>query len=184
MPRTATTPAQNSPTPAPAGDAPAADHAAPPVTLRPGDPAPDFCLRGDDDQEHRLADLAGRPVVLYFYPKDNTPGCTTQACDFRDLGSAFRERGAVVIGVSGDSVRSHQGFKARHGLPFLLLSDPGHAVARRYGAFGEKVLYGRRSQGVIRSTFLIDWAGGQARIARVYGKVSVKGHAAAVLSAL
>ncbi|HRI52032.1 MAG TPA: peroxiredoxin [Pseudomonadota bacterium] len=141
------------------------------LTLSVGQPAPDFTLIGDDDQTHRLADYRGRRVVLYFYPRDNTPGCTQEACDFRDrlptLGSA------VVLGVSPDSVASHKKFKQKYHLPFTLLADPGAEVAQRYGAFGEKTLYGKKSLGIIRSTFIIDE---QGRLSAVYGKVSVKGH--------
>ena len=172
---------QRTATPAP--DSPPLPQA-PSAPLQIGDVAPDFCLRGDDDREHRLADFVGKKVVLYFYPKDNTPGCTTEACDFRDQDPAFTASGAVIIGVSPDSVRTHQGFKGKHALPFLLLSDPGNVVAQRYGAFGEKVLYGRRSQGVIRSTFVIDLTQGSARLSALYRKVAVKGHASAVLAAV
>ena len=164
-----------------------AEHAPPPASaaIAAGAPAPPFALQGDDGKEHRLADYAGKRVVLYFYPRDNTPGCTQEACDFRDLAPTLSERGAVVLGVSGDSVRTHQGFRQKHGLPFTLLSDPDLAVARSYGAFGEKVLYGKRSEGLIRSTFILDVAkDGRATVAKVYPKVSVKGHAQAVLESL
>ena len=141
------------------------------LPLNVGDPAPDFSLVGDDDKTHRLADYRGRRVVLYFYPRDNTPGCTQQACDFRDrlpdLGTT------VVLGVSPDTVASHQKFKQKFGLPFTLLADPGATLAQRYGAWGEKSLYGKKSVGIIRSTFVIDE---QGRLSAVYGKVSVKGH--------
>jgi peroxiredoxin Q/BCP len=151
--------------------------ASPPAKLNVGDPAPDFALVGDDNQTHRLLDYRGRRVVLYFYPKDNTPGCTQEACDFRDrlpdLGKA------VVLGVSPDSVASHQRFKAKFGLPFTLLADPGAEVAQRYGAYGEKSMYGKTLVGIIRSTFVIDENG---RLAAVYPKVSVKGHVDAVVS--
>ncbi len=168
------------PTPKPAQGA-VATHEPPAAPPAVGAPAPPFVLRGDDDQEHRLEDFRGTRVVLYFYPKDDTPGCTTEACDFRDLGPGLAAKGAVVVGVSPDSVAAHQKFKAKYQLPFLLLSDPGATVARRYGAWGEKVMYGKRSEGLIRSTFVIDEAG---RIAAVYPRVSVKGHAARVAEAL
>lgn len=142
-----------------------------PVKLQAGDPAPDFELVGDDDKTHRLADFRGRCVVLYFYPKDDTPGCTQEACDFRDHLPAFGS--AVILGVSPDSVASHKKFKQKYALPFTLLADPGAEVAQRYGAFGEKNLYGKKSVGIIRSTFVIDATG---RLSAVYGKVSVKGH--------
>jgi peroxiredoxin Q/BCP len=151
------------------------------MTLAIGQPAPDFALLGDDDREHRLADFRGRKLVLYFYPRDATPGCTTEACDFRDLSAALSGKGAVVVGVSPDAVGSHKKFKEKQGLPFLLLSDPGALVARNYGAFGEKTMYGKKSEGIIRSTFVIDENG---KLAAVYPKVSVKGHAAAVTAAL
>jgi len=141
------------------------------IPLRAGQPAPDFALVGDGGETHRLADYRGRRVILYFYPRDNTPGCTQQACDFRDRLPALG--GAVVLGVSPDTVASHQKFKQKYGLPFTLLADPGAAVAQRYGAWGEKTLYGKKSLGIIRSTFVIDE---QGRLSAVYGKVSVKGH--------
>ena len=141
------------------------------VALSAGDAAPDFSLVGDDEKTHRLADYRGRRVVLYFYPRDNTPGCTQEACDFRDHLPTLG--GAVVLGVSPDSVASHKKFKQKYELPFTLLSDPGAEVAQRYGAFGEKTLYGKKSLGIIRSTFVIDEKG---RLSAVYGKVAVKGH--------
>jgi thioredoxin-dependent peroxiredoxin len=125
-----------------------------------GDAAPDFSLEGVDERGEttrvRLSDLRGSPVVLYFYPKDDTPGCTTQACGLRDEWSAFRETGAMVLGVSPDDVDSHRAFVAKHGLPFTLLSDPDHSVAERYGVWKEKSMYGRRFWGIERSTFVID----------------------------
>lgn len=151
------------------------------MSIEIGDKAPDFTLPTDGNGKVTLSKLRGQKVVLYFYPKDDTPGCTTEACDFRDLGPGLAAKGAVVVGVSPDSVAAHQKFKAKYQLPFLLLSDPGATVARRYGAWGEKVMYGKRSEGLIRSTFVIDEAG---RIAAVYPRVSVKGHAARVAEAL
>ena len=145
-------------------------------TLLTGDVAPDFSLAGDDGKNYCLADLRGRRVVLYFYPRDSTPGCTQEACDFRDQLNRFGS--TVVFGVSPDSIASHQRFRAKYDLPFVLLSDPGAEVAQRYGAYGEKVLYGKKSLGIIRSTFVIDESG---RLAAVYGKVSVKGHVERVL---
>ena len=149
------------------------------VALSAGDAAPDFALVGDDDKTHRLADYRGRRVVLYFYPRDNTPGCTQEACDFRDHLPTLG--GAVVLGVSPDSVASHKKFKQKYELPFTLLADPGAEVAQRYGAFGEKTLYGKKSLGIIRSTFVIDEKG---RLSAVYGKVSVKGHVEKVREAV
>ena len=148
-------------------------------TLLIGDVAPDFSLAGDDGKNYCLADLRGRRVVLYFYPRDSTPGCTQEACDFRDQLNRFGS--TVVFGVSPDSIASHQRFRAKYDLPFVLLSDPGAEVAQRYGAYGEKVLYGKKSLGIIRSTFVIDESG---RLAAVYGKVSVKGHVERVLTDL
>jgi peroxiredoxin Q/BCP len=141
------------------------------VSLQLGDPAPDFSLVGDDEKTHRLADYRGRRVVLYFYPKDDTPGCTQEACDFRDRLPALGT--AVVLGVSPDTVASHKRFKQKYSLPFTLLADPGAELAQRYGAWGEKNLYGKKSVGLIRSTFVIDEHG---NLSAVYGKVSVKGH--------
>jgi len=149
--------------------------------LEPGEPAPDFRLPASTGQEIALADLRGRHVVLYFYPKDETPGCTREACDFRDRLVKLRSLGAEVLGVSKDSLDSHLGFARNHGLAFPLLSDPDNRVARAYGAFGEKVLYGRRFLGTIRSTFLID---PQGRIEGVWSPVKVDGHVDAVLSRL
>jgi peroxiredoxin Q/BCP len=147
------------------------------LPLQVGDPAPDFALVGDDGNTHRLADYRGRRVVLYFYPRDNTPGCTQQACDFRDQLPQLGK--AVVLGVSPDTVASHQKFKAKFSLPFTLLADPAATLAQRYGAWGEKSLYGKKSLGIIRSTFVIDENG---RLSAVYGKVSVKGHVEKVVA--
>jgi peroxiredoxin Q/BCP len=123
--------------------------------VEPGQAAPTFTLASDGGGEVSLEDLRGHPVVLYFYPKDNTSGCTTQASDIRDSWSEFQRRGAVVLGVSPDSVQSHDGFKRDNGLPFPLLADPDHAVADAYGAWGEKRNYGKAYQGIIRSGFVI-----------------------------
>ncbi|MBK8266121.1 MAG: thioredoxin-dependent thiol peroxidase [Nannocystis sp.] len=146
-----------------------------------GAPAPAFELPADDGQIYSLRALAGRRVVLYFYPRDSTPGCTTEACDFRDRHADFAARGVVVLGVSGDSLASHARFRAKHQLPFPLLADTDHQVARAYGTYGAKRMAGRDYEGVIRSTFIIDEAG---RIAAVYSPVKVAGHAQAVLAAL
>jgi peroxiredoxin Q/BCP len=146
-----------------------------------GQLAPDFTLPADDGTEVQLKALRGQPVVLYFYPKDNTPGCTAEACDFRDLFPRFRKGKAVVLGVSPDSVRKHQNFRKKFDLPFTLLADTDHAVAERYGVWGEKTFWGRKYMGVLRTTFLIDAAG---KIARVWEDVSVEGHADEVARAL
>ena len=146
-----------------------------------GEVAPDFALPADDGTTWRLADHRGSWVVLYFYPKDNTPGCTTEAQEFRDLHQQFVERGAIVVGVSPDSAQSHQRFRAKHDLPFVLLSDPDHTVMATYGAWGLKKLYGREFEGVIRSTALID---PQGVVRKAWHRARAKGHAAKVLENL
>lgn len=146
-----------------------------------GKPAPGFALQGDDGQQHTLAAHRGKPVVVYFYPKDDTPGCTVEACGFRDNMARVTAKGAVVYGVSKDSLASHDKFKQKYNLNFTLLSDPELATHRAYGAWGEKVLYGQKTVGVIRSTFLIDKNG---VVARAWPKVKVDGHVDAVLQAL
>ncbi len=147
----------------------------------PGDPAPDFTLPDDRGTVHRLSDRRGRWTVVYFYPKDDTPGCTTEACQFRDAETRFAEEDAEVWGISPDGARSHASFRAKFGLPFTLLSDEDHAVAERYGAWQLKQAYGRESHGIQRSTFLVDPEG---RIARAWPKVKADGHASEVLAAL
>ena len=149
--------------------------------LKAGDKAPAFALASNDGQTIRLTDLQGRPVVLYFYPKDDTPGCTKEACSFRDGWSDIQAAGAVVLGVSPDDVTSHEKFRAKYRLPFPLLSDPDHAVAKAYGAWGEKSMYGRKYEGILRTTFLIDGAG---VVRRVFEKVRPEGHAEEVLAAV
>lgn len=149
--------------------------------LKAGDKAPGFSLATDGGGNVSLKDLKGKKVVLYFYPKDDTSGCTTEACEFRDSWSAVRAAGAVVLGVSPDSAASHDKFKAKYKLPFTLLADPDHSVAKAYGAWGEKSMYGRKYMGILRSTFIINADG---RIATVFSKVKPKGHAAEVLAAL
>ncbi|HXU45837.1 MAG TPA: thioredoxin-dependent thiol peroxidase [Thermoanaerobaculia bacterium] len=143
--------------------------------------APDFRLTADDGREVQLSKLRGKPVVLYFYPKDDTPGCTKEACAFRDRRSEIEARGAVVLGVSPDSVASHGKFRDKYGLNFPLLADPGHEVADAYGAWREKNMYGKKSMGIQRSTFLIDPAG---VVRKVWRKVAVDGHDEQVLEAL
>jgi len=149
--------------------------------LTPGTPAPSFELQSDAGDTVRLADLRGKTVVLYFYPKDDTSGCTKQACEFRDHWREVEKAGAVVLGVSPDGVASHAKFKKKYQLPFPLLTDPDHAVAERYGAWGEKSMYGRKYFGILRTTFVID---GTGRIVRVFERVKPKGHAAQVLEAV
>ncbi len=143
-----------------------------------GDEAPDFDLEDDSGNRVRLADLRGRSVVLYFYPKDDTPGCTTESCEFRDAHAVFAAKNAVILGVSPDSVASHAKFKQKFSLNFPLLADEGAKVARAYGAWGPRLLYGRLFEGILRSTFVI---GPDGRFTYVNGKVRPKGHAAQVL---
>src|SRR5216117_3125457 len=128
-----------------------------------GSPAPDFELASDSGERVRLSELRGSPVVLYFYPKDDTPGCTTEECEFRDEYSRFRQAGAVVLGVSPDDEASHLRFKKKYSLPFTLLADPEHSVAEDYGVWVEKTSYGQKRMGVKRSTFVIDADGNVAR---------------------
>jgi peroxiredoxin Q/BCP len=121
-----------------------------------GKKAPPFSLQGSDGKKHSLADYQGKTVVLYFYPKNNTPGCTKEACGFRDLNASLKRSGTVVLGVSRDSIESHGKFGALYKLPFTLLSDPNAEVMKKYGAFGKKMMYGKEVQGTIRSTVVID----------------------------
>jgi thioredoxin-dependent peroxiredoxin len=143
--------------------------------------APDFELRGDVGESVRLSDFRGGPVVLYFYPKDDTPGCTTEACEFRDAYDVYRERGAAILGVSPDDVSSHERFKSKYELPFTLLSDPDHEVAEKYGVWGERRFGGKKYMGINRSTFVIDSEG---KVARAMLGIKPAGHAAEVLEAL
>ncbi len=152
-----------------------------PTNLKPGDPAPDFDLPSDSGERVRLRDLRGKRVVLYFYPKDDTPGCTTEACSFRDAWSELQRRGTVVLGVSKDSPKSHVRFKEKYALPFTLLSDEDHAVADAYGVWGPKTFMGRQYEGMDRATFLI---GPDGRIEAVWPKVKPEGHAEEVLAAV
>jgi thioredoxin-dependent peroxiredoxin len=146
--------------------------------IQEGKKAPDFELPSSEGGELKLKDLRGKTVVLYFYPKDDTPGCTREACAFRDNQAALKKKGVVVLGLSGDSIASHDKFKAKYKLNFPLLSDPDKAVAKKYGAWGEKVLYGKKSVGMIRSTFVID---GEGVVRKVFPRVKVDGHAEKVL---
>ncbi len=150
-------------------------------TLNIGDAAPDFSLPTGDGKTLSLKDLRGKKVVLYFYPKDNTSGCTKEACSFRDDIKKFERKDAVVIGVSADSVESHRKFAGKFDLPFSLLSDEKKAVISAYGVWKKKSLYGRTFLGVERTTFIIDESG---RIAQIYRKVKVDGHVGEVLAAL
>ena len=130
-----------------------------PETIKVGDQAPDFETVNDQDEKVKLSDFRGRKVVLYFYPKDDTPGCTTQACSFRDMYPSVSEKNAVVLGVSPDDVASHQAFKSKYELPFPLLTDPGHEIAEKYGTWGERTVQDRTFMGIIRSHFVIDEQG-------------------------
>ena len=149
--------------------------------LQPNTPAPDFELPTDSGEPLRLSSLRGRPVVLYFYPKDDTPGCTTQACALRDGFPDFESRGAVIVGVSPDSVESHQEFKAKYNLPFTLLADTEHRVAEQYGVWKEKSMAGHAYMGVERTTYVID---PQGKIAFVFERVKPATHAADVANVL
>ncbi len=133
-----------------------------------GTKAPDFSLPDQNGDMHTLEEFKGKKVILYFYPRDNTPGCTKQACGFGDLYPQFQEKGAVVIGISKDSVKSHKKFEERYGLPFILLSDPELAAIQGYDVWKEKNMYGKKSMGVVRTTYLIDEAG---IIVKALGKV-------------
>ena len=146
-----------------------------------GKPAPDFELQSEGGETVKLSDLRGKAVVLYFYPKDDTPGCTVEACEFRDAYDVFRDRGAVVLGVSPDDVGSHEKFKSKFQLPFTLLADPDHRVAEDYGVWGERSRYGKKYLGINRSTFVIDREG---KVARAMLGIKPTGHAADVLEAL
>ena len=146
-----------------------------------GQEAPDFELTSDAGETVKLSALRGKPVVLYFYPKDDTPGCTTQACGIRDAYGEFERAGAIVLGVSPDNERSHVKFRQKYELPFTLLADTEHAVADRYGVWGEKKFMGKKYMGVSRSTFVIDESG---RVTKVFEKVTPATHADDVLAAL
>ena len=146
-----------------------------------GRKAPMFTLESDQGGKVSLQDFAGRPLVLYFYPKDDTPGCTKEACSFRDRGAEIRKLGAEVVGVSPDSIGSHGKFREKYRLDFPLLADPGHKVAERYGAWREKNMYGKKTTGIQRSTYLID---GEGNVAKVWKRVKVDGHSDQVIAAL
>ena len=149
--------------------------------IQEGKKAPDFTLASSEGGEVSLKGLKGKTVVLYFYPKDDTPGCTREACAFRDSQAPLKKAGAVVLGVSPDSVASHEKFRGKYKLNFPLLADPDKAVAKKYGAWGEKVMYGKKVTGMIRSTFVID---GEGVVRKVFPRVKVDGHADKVLEAV
>ena len=146
-----------------------------------GAPAPDFELQSDEGETVTLSALRGKPVVLYFYPKDDTPGCTTEACEFRDAYDRFRDQGVEILGVSPDTEASHQKFKSKYELPFTLLADPDHRTAEAYGVWKEKKNYGKTYMGIERSTFVIDADG---KVAKAMRGIRPAGHAAKVLETL
>ncbi len=149
--------------------------------LRKGEKAPDFELKDQDGKIHRLSDYRGKKLVVYFYPKDSTPGCTKEACSFRDEHSEIRKKGAEVVGISADSEKSHKSFAKKQSLLFTLLSDPGKKTIKEFGAWGKKALYGKLFEGIIRSTFIIDEKG---FVQKAFPKVKVDGHVEEVLEAL
>jgi len=149
--------------------------------LKENDEAPNIHLRTDSGEEFQLADLRGKRVVLYFYPKADAPGCTTEACEFRDDIGGFQKKGAVVVGISPDKPAAQAKFKAKYTLPFALLADEEKSAAQAYGVWKEKNLYGKKVMGIERTTFVI---GPDGKIEKIYGKVKAKGHAAAVLENL
>jgi thioredoxin-dependent peroxiredoxin len=151
------------------------------VTLEAGDRAPAFTLKDQDGKTHRLSDYKGQTVVLYFYPRDDTPGCTTQACSFRDYHREILEQGAVVLGVSTDSADSHQKFRAKHDLTFPLLVDEDAKVSTKYGAWGEKTLYGKKMVGMTRATFII---GPDGKLTKVWKRAKAADHGEAVFKVL
>ena len=146
-----------------------------------GGQAPDFTLPDDEGRMHTLSDYLGKPVVLYFYPKDNTSGCTKEACGFRDDYSAYQDAGVTTLGVSPDSSKSHANFRTKYELPFTLLADPEREVIKMYGAWGLKKMYGREYEGILRTTFLI---GEDGNILKVFEKVKPANHSAEILAAL
>ena len=151
------------------------------MSLSIGDKAPNFTLPDQEGQEHTLSAYKGSPVVLYFYPKDHTSGCTTEACGFRDDYSAYQKAGVTILGVSPDSPKTHTNFIAKHDLPFTLLADTEREVLKLYGAWGLKKMYGREYEGVLRTTFLI---GADGKIAKIYEKGKPAAHSAEILADL
>ena len=149
--------------------------------LNVGDKAPDIQLHTDTGEDFRLSDMKGKRVVLYFYPKADTPGCTVEACEFRDDIKAFGKKGTAVIGISPDKPTAQAKFKEKYDLPFTLLADQDKAAAEAYGVYQEKNMYGKKVMGIVRTTFVI---GADGRIEKIYNKVKAQGHAAAVLEAL
>lgn len=143
--------------------------------------APDFELPDENGKLHKLSDYRGRNVLLYFYPKDDTPGCTTEACEFRDDYDEYEKGGVVILGVSPDSPKSHKKFKDKYNLPFTLLADENHHVCEMYGVWGKKSMYGREYYGVLRTSFLI---GGDGKLIEIFENVKPKGHSQQILSML
>jgi len=151
------------------------------MTIVKNELAPDFNLEDENGVSRKLSDFLGKPVVLYFYPKDDTPGCTTEACEFRDDYSVYESAGVVILGISPDTSKSHQKFKKKYNLPFTILADVDHAVCELYGVWGEKNMYGKKYFGVFRTTFVIDQNG---KIKEIFEKVTPKGHSTQVLAVL
>jgi thioredoxin-dependent peroxiredoxin len=151
------------------------------MLIQANQPAPDFSMADETGTVRNLKDFRGQPVVLYFYPKDDTPGCTTEACNFRDDYHVYTENGITILGVSPDSPASHAKFKSKYNLPFSLLADEGHKVCEAYGVWGLKKNYGKEYEGVFRTTFLI---GPEGNILKVFENVKPDGHSAEVLAAL
>ena len=147
--------------------------------LKPGDAAPEFTLKNSDGKEISLKDFRGKKVILYFYPKDDTSGCTNESCDFRDNHKTFEDKNAVIIGISKDSVESHKKFQNKYGLPFTLLSDESTEVNKKYGVWVEKINYGKKYMGTSRTTFVIDEEG---KIQEVFNNVKVDGHIEEILN--
>lgn len=149
--------------------------------MKSGKLAPDFCLIGSDGKEHKLSDYSGKKIILYFYPKDSTPGCTTEACDFRDNINIINNLNAIVLGISKDNLNSHNKFIEKFNLPFILLSDEEKVACELYGVIKEKNMYGKKVLGIERSTFIIDEGG---FLIKEFRKVKVKGHIEEVLQAI
>ncbi len=149
--------------------------------LKEGIKAPEFSLIADDGKTYSLKDFKGKTVILYFYPKDNTSGCTAEACDFRDNIQIFNKKNVVIIGVSKDSIKSHKNFKEKYSLPFTLLSDENAEILEKYGVWKEKSMYGRKYMGIERSTFIIDENG---KIKKIFRNVKVKGHIEELLNSI
>lgn len=151
------------------------------MELTVGTPAPEFSMPDEQGQIHSLADYKGKPVVLFFYPEDDTPGCTKEACNFRDDFSQYQAEGAILLGISPDDSNSHQAFKSKYNLPFSLLADEGHKVCEQYGVWGPKKLFGLKYEGLIRTTFLVD---GQGIISEIFTVNKIAPHSQTVLQAL